>query len=88
MLKESRFRVPWSKLLGAFQFINCFRTRDDGTFTLALTVRDPAVPVGAGLYFCIRSTDETADHPIRWLSPYFSLESSNPEMLVDIQIPK
>jgi len=74
-------------ILGAFQFINCFRTRDDGTFTLALSDRDPSVPVGAGFYFRIRSADETADNPIRWHSPYFSLDSSYPEMLVDIQIP-
>ena len=74
-------------ILGAFQFINCFRTRDDGTFTLALSDRDPSVPVGAGFYFRIRSADETADNPIRWHSPYFSLDSSYPEMAVDIQIP-
>ena len=60
-------------ILGAFQFINCFRTRDDGTFTLALSDRDSSVPVGAGLYFHIRSANETADRPMRWHSTYFSL---------------
>jgi hypothetical protein len=75
-------------ILGAFQFINCFRTRDDGTFTLALSDRDPSVPVGAGLYFRIRSADDTADNPVRWNSSYFSLDPNNPEMLLDIQIPK
>ena len=74
-------------VLGAFQFINCFRTRDDGTFTLALSDRDSSVPVGAGYYFRIRSAKETADNPIRWHSPYFSLDPSSPEVLVDIQIP-
>jgi hypothetical protein len=75
-------------VLGAFQFINCFRTRDDGTFTLALSDRDPSVPVGAGLYFRIRSANETADKLIRWHSTYFSLDPNHPEMVVDIQIPK
>lgn len=75
-------------ILGAFQFINCFRTRDDGTFTLALSDRDPSVPVGAGLYFRIRSANETAGNPIRWHSTYFWLDPNIPEMLVDIQIPK
>lgn len=74
-------------ILGAFQFINCFRTRDDGSFTLALSDRDPSVPVGVGFYFRIRSANETADNPIRWHSPYFSLDPNSPEMLVDIQIP-
>ena len=71
-------------ILGAFQFINCFRTRDDGTFTLALSDRDPSVPVGAGLYFRVRSAIGSADNPN---SPYFFLDSSNPVALVDIQIP-
>ena len=75
-------------ILGAFQFINCFRTRDDATFTLALSDRDPSVPVGAGLYFRIRSANETADNPIRWHSPYFWLDPNSPEMLLDIRIPK
>jgi hypothetical protein len=75
-------------ILGAFQFINCFRTRDDGTFTLALSDRDPSVPVGAGLYFRIRSATETADRPMRWHSTCFSLDPNHPEMIVDIQIPK
>ena len=74
-------------IMGAFQFINCFRTRDDGTFTLALSDREPSVPVGAGYYFRIRSANDTADNPIRWNSAYFSLDPSSPEMLVDIQIP-
>jgi hypothetical protein len=74
-------------VLGAFQFINCFRTRDDGTFTSALSDRDPSVPVGTGYYFRIRSANETAENPIRWHSPYFSLNPSNPEMLVDIRLP-
>ena len=74
-------------VLGAFQFINCFRTRDDGSFTLALSDRDPSVPVGVGFYFRIRSANETADNPIRWHSPYFSLDPSSPEMLVYIQLP-
>lgn len=74
-------------ILGAFQFINCFRTRDDGSFTLALSDRDPSVPVGVGFYFRIRSANETADNPIRWHSPYFALDPNSPEMLVDIQIP-
>ena len=73
-------------ILGAFQYINCFRTRDDGTFTLALSDRDPSVPVGAGLY--IRSATETADRPMRWHSTYFSLDPNHPEMVVDIQIAK
>lgn len=75
-------------ILGAYQFINCFRTRDDGTFTLALSDRDRSVPIGAGLYFRVRSATETADKLIRWNSTYFFLEPNNPEMLVDIQIPK
>ena len=75
-------------VLGAFQFINCFRTRDDGSFTLALSDRDPSVPVGAGLYFRIRSANETANKLVRWNSTYFSLDPNNPEMLLDIQIPK
>ena len=74
-------------IMGSFQFINCFRTRDDGTFTLALSDRDPAVPVGAGLYFRIRSAMDSADNPRSWHSPIFSLNSSHPEMLVDIQVP-
>jgi hypothetical protein len=75
-------------ILGSFQFVNCFRTRDDGTFTLALSDRDASVPVGVGYYFRIRSANETADNPIRWHSAYFSLDSNNPQMLVDIQLPK
>lgn len=75
-------------ILGAFQFINCFRTRDDGTFTLPLTDRDSSVPVGAGLYFRIRSANETADKLIRWNSTYFWLDPNSPEMLLDIRIPK
>ncbi len=74
-------------ILGGFQFVNCFRTRDDGTFTMALSDRDPSVPAGAGSYFCIRSANETADKLIRWHSPYFSLDPSYPEMLVEITIP-
>ncbi len=74
-------------VLGAFQFINCFRTRDDGTFTLALSDRDPSVPIGAGYYFRIRSANDTADNPIRWHSPYFSLDPSSPGVLVGVQIP-
>ena len=73
-------------IMGAFQVINCFRTRDDGTFTLALSDRDASVPVGSGLYFRIRFATETADKPVNWHSTYFSLDQSNPEMLVNIQI--
>jgi hypothetical protein len=75
-------------ILGAFQYINCFRTRDDGTFTLALSDRDPSVPIGDRLYFRIRSANETADKLIRWHSTYFSLDPNNPEMLLDIRIPE
>lgn len=77
----------WIDIRGGFQFINCFRARDDGTFTLALSDRDPAAPAGTGLYFRIRSAMDSSDHPRIWDSPYFSLDSSNPVTLVDIQIP-
>jgi hypothetical protein len=74
-------------ILGGFQFINCFRTRDDGTFTMALSDRDPKVPVGTALYFRVRSPMDSADNPRRWNSGYFFLDSSNPVSLLDIQIP-
>jgi hypothetical protein len=74
-------------ILGGFQFINCFRTRDDGTFTMALSDRDPAAPAATPFYFCIRSAKETAVKPIRWHSGYFTLDSGDPEMLVELRIP-
>ena len=88
MRMENLFQVPQLIFWGHSNSSNCFRTRDDGTFTLALSDRDRSVPVGAGLYFRIRPANETADNPVRWHSTYFWLDPNNPEMLLDIRIPE
>ena len=74
-------------ILGQFLFINCWKTRVDGTFTAALTDKDAGVPSGAGFYFRIRHPAETKDNPIRWHSPFFSLDPSRPEMVAEIRLP-
>ena len=75
-------------MLGRFVFINCCKTRDDGTFTLPLTDKNSKVPAGGGYYFRIRHPTETVPNPIRWHSRYFSLDPSNPELVADIQVPE
>ena len=70
-------------ILGRFPFINCFKTRPDGTFTMPLSDENPAVPSGDGYYFRIRSPDD-ANH---WHSSYFSISKDNPELVVDIVVP-
>ena len=75
-------------LLGSFVFINHFRTRNDGTFTMPLTETNAAVPAGSYYYFRIRDAGETAEEPIRWHSRYFRLDPQQPEKVVDIVVPR
>lgn len=70
-------------LMGKFVFINCFKTREDGTFTMALSDENPAVPAGNMYYFRVRTRNEKS----RWNSDYFSLSRDKPEMVVDIAVP-
>lgn len=74
-------------ILGKFVFINCWRTREDGTFTMALTDENAGVRDGGGYYFRIRHLAETKENLIRWHSRYFKLHPQNPEMVVDIVLP-
>ena len=70
-------------VLGRYQFINCFQTRDDGTFTMALSDRDPMLPFGMGYYLRIRTAGETQ----RWNTGYISISKQNPEISVEIVVP-
>ena len=74
-------------LMGRFVFINCFQTRDDGTFTMALTDTNGSVPEGSLYYLRVRAATERKGHHVRWNSRYFSLKRSQPEMVVEIAVP-
>lgn len=71
-------------VLGRFVFINCFKTREDGTFTMPLSDENASFPAGDGYYFRIRTSDETK----HWHSAYFSISEDKPELVVDIVVPK
>ena len=70
-------------VMGRFVFINCFGTREDGTFTMALSDENASVPAGSMYYFRVRTRNQTA----RWNSDYFSLDRNKPEMVVEIAVP-
>lgn len=71
-------------IMGKFVFINCFRTRENGTFTMAITDRNSMVPAGFGYYLRIRTAGETH----RWNTGYFSLNLDQPEMDLVIVVPQ
>jgi hypothetical protein len=76
-------------LMGSFVFINYFETRDDGTFTMPLT--DPSgspPPIGSGYYLQVRDKTDSAKKPVRWNTPGFSLDPTEPESEVLIVLPE
>jgi hypothetical protein len=75
-------------LMGPFVFVNHFQTRDDGTFTMPLRDGNSNAPAGRGYYLRIRAKEETAESPLRWHSASFSLDPRNPELVVEILVPR
>ncbi len=75
-------------VMGWFVFINCFKTRPDGTFTMALTDENATVPMQGGYYIVVRDPEETADNRLRWNTTYFTLDADEPERVAEIAIPK
>lgn len=69
-------------LLGSFVFINCFQTRRDGTFTLALSDEAPNVPTVGVYQLRVRAFDESH----RWESLSFELNATTPEKVVEIVV--
>jgi hypothetical protein len=74
-------------LQGSYVFINYFGTRDDGTFTLPLSDGGQAAPAGSGYYLQVRGANDSANQPIRWNTPDFSLDATTPESDVLIVLP-
>jgi len=76
-------------LMGGYVFINYFETRDDGTFTMPLyDSLSLSAPAGRGYYLRVRDKNETADKPIRWNTPSFSLDPATPESDVLVVLPE
>lgn len=75
-------------LMGPFVFINHLRTRDDGTFTLALEDGGLTPPRGSGYYLRIRAAEETAERHVRWNTPRFALDPAEPERVALITVPR
>jgi hypothetical protein len=75
-------------LMGSFVLINYFDTRDDGTFTMPLyDAGGPTVPAGSGYYLCVRPTDRS-EYPPPWNTTTFSLSPDNPELDIEIIMPR
>lgn len=75
-------------LMGPFVFINHFHTRDDGTFTMPLDDGGLKPPAGRGYYLRVRAMDKLLSEEGRWHTAYFSLNEANPEMVVEIVLPR
>ncbi len=75
-------------LMGPFVFINHFRTRSDGTFTLTLEDSGQAPPPGSGYFLRIRAAEETAERHVRWNTPKFALDPANPERVALVTVPR
>lgn len=73
-------------LMGPFVFINHFQTRDDGTFTLTLEDGGLKPPLGSGYYLRIRAPEETAEQHVRWNTPTFTLDLTQPERVASIMV--
>jgi hypothetical protein len=75
-------------LMGGFVFINHFETRDDGTFTMPLGDGRSAAPAGSGYYLRVRTDKDSAEKPMRWDTPSFSLSPEMPECDAVIVLPR
>jgi hypothetical protein len=69
--------------------INCFETRDDGTFTMVL--QDPGgsgPPAGSGYYLRVRASDDSEQAPKRWDTPSFLISPAESEGDAVLVIPR
>lgn len=74
-------------VMGGYVFINYFRSRDDGTFTMVLSDGSSSAPAGNGYYLRIRTEDDSADRPMRWNTANFALEPDAREKFARIMLP-
>lgn len=75
-------------LMGPFVFINRFVTRGDDTFTLVLEDGGLTPPLDSGYFLRIRAAEETAERHVRWNTPTFELNATQPEQVALIVVPR
>lgn len=75
-------------LHGPFVFINYFRTRDDGTFTMPLTDGVTPAPAGSGYWLQVRAASGSGESESRWNTPAFTLDPQQPERAAMLVVPR